>query len=149
MSRRVICRTPVFSEVFHTQNPNLALQVRDVVTSLSAFRCILHFMTITTFRRTCYNTLLSLAVTSPARHTLTTISSLPHVPPIKTRTMSSRSTITDPTDIPTLSDLWTSHELHRDPETEVEHYDALNKRVSIWRGQSSLASYRAECLITR
>jgi hypothetical protein len=106
-------------------------------------------MIITTSRRTCYNTLHSLIVASPARRILTAILFLSYVPPIKTRTMSTRSTITEPTDIPTLSDLWTSHELHRDPETKVEHDDSLNKRVSIWRGQSLLATYRAECLITR
>jgi hypothetical protein len=106
-------------------------------------------MIITTSRRTCYNTTPSLIVASPARRILTALPFLSYVPLIKTRTMSTRSTITEPTDIPTLSDLWASHELHRDPETEVDHDDSLNKRVSIWRGQSFPASYRAECLITR
>jgi len=46
----------------------------------------------------------------------------------------SRTAITDPSDIPTLSDLWAQKELQRDDDKQVQHNDDLNKRVSIWRG---------------
>lgn len=52
-------------------------------------------------------------------------------------------TITDPSDIPTLADLYTQGEL---PELEDKPAfaanEALNQRVSIWRGEQCLNVYR-------
>jgi hypothetical protein len=47
----------------------------------------------------------------------------------------SRSAITDPSSIPTLSDLWAQNELQKHPEPEAKPDDEINKRVSIWRGK--------------
>jgi hypothetical protein len=47
----------------------------------------------------------------------------------------SRTAITDPSDIPTLSDLWAQGELQKHPEPEAKPDEEINKRVSIWRGK--------------
>jgi hypothetical protein len=46
--------------------------------------------------------------------------------------------VTDPSDIPTLADLYTSRELPVYSDIAFKHDESLNKRVSIWRGQSLL-----------
>lgn len=48
----------------------------------------------------------------------------------------SSSTITDPADIPTLTDLYNSGELPVYDDAEAGHDAALNSRVSIWRGEA-------------
>ena len=45
--------------------------------------------------------------------------------------------ITDPSDIPTLADLYSSRELPAYDDAEVEHNADLNTKISIWRGQST------------
>lgn len=50
---------------------------------------------------------------------------------------STGKTIQEVQDIPTLHDLYTAGEIGPAEEEEFGHDEALNKRVSIWRGQSS------------
>lgn len=56
--------------------------------------------------------------------------------------------ITDPSDIPTLADLYTSRVLSAYEDAEAEHDDELNKRVSIWRGQHHFWSGMRSVLVS-